>query len=178
MQSTDGSFSEHSSELEALYVKEGRYGMVRWFIRAISNYANFDGRARRKEFWWFYLGFIILSIIAVMADDVVTYRTGELSSWTRIAVNLFFTIPLLSVTTRRLHDIGWSGLWQFLIFGPLLLTVLTMILSVSVGNGDFFEKTVVFFLGTSAVGLVIILILTLFKTSPKTNKWGAPAKRA
>lgn len=179
MQSTNEEFSEHSGELEALYIKESRYGMIRWFMRAISNSADFDGRARRKEFWWFYLGFIVLNILAVMADDVITYLTGGFSGWARLVATLFLLLPMLSVTNRRLHDIGRSGSWQYLWFGPLLLLVLIFIIDSSIESetSDFIYGAIGVLIFSIAGGWVALLILMLFKTSPKINKWGAPAKR-
>lgn len=175
MQSTNKGFSEHSNGLEALYVKESRYGMFRWFIKAISNYGNFDGRARRKEFWWFFLTFFILNIIAAIADAFITRHLGELSYWARLAVQLFLLIPTLSVTTRRLHDIGRSGLWHFLVFGPFLLMIFSMF--VAGNNSSFFDTLGMLFMISGMVGWILLSILMVFKTSPKINKWGAPAKR-
>ena len=132
-----------------------------------------------KEFWWFYLGFIVLNILAVMADDVITYLTGGFSGWARLVATLFLLLPMLSVTNRRLHDIGRSGSWQYLWFGPLLLLVLIFIIDSSIESetSDFIYGAIGVLIFSIAGGWVALLILMLFKTSPKINKWGAPAKR-
>jgi uncharacterized membrane protein YhaH (DUF805 family) len=63
-----------------------------------SNYANFNGRARRSEYWWFYLFTIIASLIPFLG----------------IIVALGTIIPTIACGVRRMHDNGKSG-WFLLI---------------------------------------------------------------
>ena len=65
-----------------------------------SKYADFEGRARRSEYWWFYLFGVLVSWIPYL---------GWLAS-------LAILIPSLAVGARRLHDTGRSGWWQLLLF--------------------------------------------------------------
>lgn len=70
---------------------------------AFSHYADFKGRARRSEYWWFTLFNVIVS-------GLVSYIIPDLAwIWT-----LAVLIPGLSICVRRLHDIGKSG-WYYLI---------------------------------------------------------------
>ena len=81
-----------------------------------ANFANFKGRARRSEFWWFFLfnvllGFALSFIPFNHVSDIVS---------------LACFIPLLAVSTRRLHDTGHSGWWLFFFYlGFLLLVVVS-----------------------------------------------------
>ena len=79
----------------------------------LSKYANFTGRASRPEFWWFFLFQILISIAASMLSDVVAGL-----------VSLGLLLPALAVGTRRLHDIGKSGWWQFIMLTGIGLLVL------------------------------------------------------
>jgi uncharacterized membrane protein YhaH (DUF805 family) len=69
----------------------------------LSKYANFNGRASRPEFWWFFLFQILVTIAAGMIGDVVSGLAG-----------LALLLPSIAVATRRLHDVGRSGWWQLL----------------------------------------------------------------
>lgn len=101
--------------------------MIDWFKHVVfDNYANFEGRARRSEFWWFHLASTLISIVlsligGLLFGDVlrigVDTGTGlngndPLSSLYSVAV----LVPTLAVGARRLHDTGRSGWWQLLIF--------------------------------------------------------------
>lgn len=98
------------SELEhvAIVQQEAKFGMIQWFIKSLKNYSNFHGRARRKEFWYFYLCQIILLIPAIILDIMLeTY----IVFYGIIAFALI--IPSIAVSIRRLHDINRSG-WYYL----------------------------------------------------------------
>lgn len=76
-----------------------------------QKYFTFSGRARRAEYWWFTLFFVIISITLVMIDP------------TQILAGIFSLIvlfPTLAVTIRRLHDIGYNGWWVLLNLVPLI----------------------------------------------------------
>lgn len=90
---------------------------MEWFIKVLRQYADFNGRARRKEYWMFTLFYIVFSIFASLMDDTMDmaysdepFSGGVIS--TAYALALF--IPGLAVSVRRLHDIGKSG-WMILV---------------------------------------------------------------
>jgi len=120
------------------------------YINAITkNYANFGGRARRREFWWFSLlnaiALFVLYIVGAVIGAVAGAATG--GSPDTAAANagtgaqaigillyclyvLAVLIPSLALTVRRLHDTGKSG-WSYLlvlipIVGPILILVFTL----------------------------------------------------
>lgn len=97
---------------------------MNYFMEALKKYAVFSGRATRSEYWYFVLFYIILAVIAGIIDGVIGSEMGILG----LVVGLGLFIPSLSVTVRRLHDIGKSG-WMILIsFIPLIGGIWLLIL--------------------------------------------------
>jgi uncharacterized membrane protein YhaH (DUF805 family) len=68
-------------------------------------YAQFDGRASRSEYWWFYL----FTLLAGLAADMIGNTVGNLAT-------LVFFLPGLAIAVRRLHDVGRSGWWVLILF--------------------------------------------------------------
>lgn len=89
-----------------------------------NNYANFNGRASRAEFWWF-----ILFTFAVGAVCALLYA---ITDWTFFSLvgslfNLAVIVPTLAVSWRRLHDTGRAGGWWFINFVPVAGAVIFII---------------------------------------------------
>lgn len=100
---------------------EEDYNLFDWFIKCLKNYANFNSRARRKEFWFFYLALVICNIFAMVLDAILETEVIFYG-----IVTLATIIPFLAVSTRRLHDIGKSGWWYLIsltIIGIILLII-------------------------------------------------------
>jgi len=92
---------------------------MEWYLRVVrDNFANFNGRARRKEYWMFVLFNMIFSTVAYGLDNML--GTMFISGVYSLAV----LIPLIAVSVRRLHDIGKSGWWFLLMFIPFGIFVL------------------------------------------------------
>jgi len=89
---------------------EEQFNMIDWFVKCLKNYANFSGRARRKEFWFFMLVSFILGIIIQIIDAIL--GTDKILNG---VLNLALFLPSLAVGARRLHDTGRSGWWQLLV---------------------------------------------------------------
>lgn len=96
------------------------------FISAVqacfANYANFGGRARRSEYWFFTLFLSITSLIAAMLDGAVTsaVHASEHLGIFIVILGLVVFLPNLAVTVRRLHDTNRSGWWLFISFVPVI----------------------------------------------------------
>ena len=105
-------------------------------LTGLKNTFDFNGSATKREFWLFLLFyFIAYSIDRILADlyikntvDLKEFPIGELipagyiDPNVGLAVLLFrpiMAIPTISVTVRRLHDIGKSGWWCVLWVLPL-----------------------------------------------------------
>lgn len=86
-----------------------------WFIKALKQYADFSGRARRKEYWFFHLCYVVFLLFAAIIDAVL--GAGYLI--VGICAVLLW-LPSVAVAVRRLHDIGISGWWIFIPLIPYL----------------------------------------------------------
>jgi uncharacterized membrane protein YhaH (DUF805 family) len=93
---------------------------MKWFIKCFKQYADFKGRARRKEYWMFTL-----------INGIIGFVMGLLGltilSWI-YSVAVF--IPSLAVGVRRLHDIGKSGWWILLFLIPVVGWIWLIVLSI------------------------------------------------
>ncbi len=86
------------------------------------NAFNFRGRARRKEYW-FYM--IVYSLILIALSGLIEKMPSLF-----FAIVFVFCFPTLSLSIRRLHDIGRSGWWYLLLFtgaGGLLIFAWTLV---------------------------------------------------
>ncbi|GAA4236739.1 DUF805 domain-containing protein [Postechiella marina] len=103
---------------------------MEWYLKVVrDNYANFTGRARRKEYWMFALfnGIFILGIMLVSGGIAAATDMPAIMGLYIIYV-LGVLVPSLAVVVRRLHDVGKSG-WFYLIgliplIGPIWIFVL------------------------------------------------------
>jgi uncharacterized membrane protein YhaH (DUF805 family) len=77
-------------------------------------YADFHGRARRPEFWWWVLFTFLLSIVASIIDAILGTRSSSGTGLIETLTSLAVLLPSLAVGARRLHDTGRSGWWQLL----------------------------------------------------------------
>lgn len=110
------------------------------FIEAIKicflqKYCTFKGRARRSEYWWFYLACIIANSVVSSTGMGIFFSTHSVSSYISdpgslflspaylmtIAFTLVLLLPSLAALVRRLHDTGHSGTW---LWGMVLVYVL------------------------------------------------------
>ncbi|RED24774.1 uncharacterized membrane protein YhaH (DUF805 family) [Flavobacterium cutihirudinis] len=116
--------------------------MIEWYKKVVfENYANFNGRARRSEYWFFTLmqciilvSFIVLgAIIGSFFDSALG---GLLVGYFAFAVYSFATLlPTLAVVVRRLHDVGKSGWFYFIAFIPFIGGIWLLVLMCT--EGDF-----------------------------------------
>ena len=80
---------------------------MNWYLTVIKKYATFSGRARRKEYWMFFLFNIIFSIAAIVLDNVLGIAIGSVGYGPiYILYVLAVLLPSLAVSVRRLHDVG------------------------------------------------------------------------
>jgi uncharacterized membrane protein YhaH (DUF805 family) len=86
-----------------------------WYLKVLKQYADFSGRARRKEYWMFALFNMIFAIVAMILDNVLGIAMEGIGYGPLYGLYaLAMLIPGLAVGVRRLHDVGKSG-WMFLI---------------------------------------------------------------
>ena len=86
------------------------------FKLGIRNYANFNGRASRSEYWRFVAGVTLiqglLGILALLCSNLGFPNYEALIDNVTVGVSLFFIVPNIAITTRRMQDIGRSGWTQ------------------------------------------------------------------
>lgn len=88
---------------------------MNWYLKCLKQYADFNGRAKRTEYWMFILFNMLFSMVVVTLDNVLGLTVGDLPYGFFYFIYTFaIFIPSLAVTVRRLHDIGKSG-WMILI---------------------------------------------------------------
>ena len=80
-----------------------------WYIKVVrDNYANFEGRARREEYWMFVLINTIISFVLGFVDGIISGPEGWVLG---VVYTLAVMIPSIAVSVRRFHDINKSGWW-------------------------------------------------------------------
>jgi uncharacterized membrane protein YhaH (DUF805 family) len=116
--------------------------------RGFSNYFTFSGRATRAEYWWWVLFTALVGLIPL--------------------AGLVTLIPMLAVTSRRLHDIGKSGWVQIM---PWAIVAVTLVLAL---------ETALFVIGMIAVfASFVVLIVSLAKKGDEgPNKYGPDPRQA
>ena len=117
-----------------------------------SNYANFNGRARRSEFWYFFLFLLLLLFLVYLiginiipnSESGIIQTIGLMYGLTLLIFFITF-IPFLALCVRRFHDIGRSGWYIFIYVIP-------------------------------CVGIFILLYFMTFDSNPSPNEYGPSPK--
>lgn len=108
----------------------------------IHNYANFSGRARRSEYWYFILFNSIISLIinglAYVFENTSSTSISiiNLTSWMHTGIVI---LPYLAVSVRRLHDTGKSGWLYFLILIPVVGAIILFVFFITEGTKGWNE---------------------------------------
>ncbi len=98
------------------------------YLKVLRQYADFKGRARRKEYWTFILIHVLISFVLGLIDGVISYL---LEFPVPILSSLYLLgtlVPSLAVLVRRLHDSGKSGWWFFINFIPGIGGIILLVL--------------------------------------------------
>jgi|TARA_B110000259_G_C13650450_1_gene256042 uncharacterized membrane protein YhaH (DUF805 family) len=117
-----------------------------WYLKVLKQYADFNGRARRKEYWMFFLFNMVFAVLASLID--FSAGTANFVSGSGLFQNIYSLVvfvPGLAVGVRRLHDVGKSGWMLLLAFIPL-------------------------------IGAIWLLVLFATNSKEGTNKWGQNPK--
>lgn len=94
---------------------------MKWYIKVIQNYANFEGRARRKEYWMFVLFNALISIAIGFVDILILDKPDGLNLSNIYSLALL--LPTLAVGVRRMHDLDKSGWYLLIPFYNFILSV-------------------------------------------------------
>lgn len=137
------------------------------------DFLNFKRRAQRSEYWWFQL-FSMLGFLFCFALDygVLNYSFGEQYSYTPFirGFELLTFLPLISVTARRLHDVGKSGWWQ----APVYVFYLEYFIDFPYPEDD----RMLLWLDLPLVLYTLLLFIFLIRDGhPEANRYGENPKR-
>ena len=125
--------------------------MKKYYLDILTNkYADFKGRARRKEYWMWTLYYTIILLFAMVLDNALGLNFELLGQnlgygWLYVTIGITHLIPGLGIVVRRLHDVGKSGWFYLIILIPL-------------------------------IGFIWILVLFCTEGDKEDNKWGSNPK--
>lgn len=91
---------------------------MNWYLQVLKKYAVFNGRSRRKEFWYYILFSLLITIGLVLLDMYFGLFDAKRSIGVLSCIYAVATfLPQTAVAVRRLHDVGKSGWWLWF-FAP------------------------------------------------------------
>jgi uncharacterized membrane protein YhaH (DUF805 family) len=155
-----------------------------FFDVLLKKYCQFHGRARRKEYWMFFLYQFLIAIIGSLIIGIGLATTGAnektvdvIFDWYGNIFAIAFLLPNLAVGVRRLHDIGKSGwlyFWGYLIaIGYQIPLSLPPLLSLFL-SFPFVGKV---FIAIIFIAICIVLLLWCVRDSqPGPNQYGQNPK--
>ncbi len=132
-----------------------------------DNLTNFEGRATRSEFWWFWAAIAVPAIILSVIFTSFIPFVGAL-------IGLAATVLALSAAVRRLHDSGRPGLW--LVPFVIVTALLTLLSFVALFSGAWLLALLVGYLG-AFIQLIVGVVVLYFLVQPSDsgpNLYGPP----
>lgn len=105
---------------------------MEWYVKVLKQYADFNGRARRKEYWMFFL----INFLISMAIGFVSGFIGGMSQDPSMASGMIILpllyslgvlIPSIAVGVRRLHDTNRSGWWLLVSLVPIIGAIVLIV---------------------------------------------------
>lgn len=128
-----------------------------------EKYADFNGRARRSEYWWFWAALMLGSFVFTFVDDFIgTPVIGGIFT-------LLTLTPMLAAGARRLHDTDRSGWWQAMSLPPLVIAF-----AVAYVAG---QNIIVWIASLAAVAATVLQIVWMaMDTAPGDNRFGPAPK--
>lgn len=119
---------------------------MEWFMKALKQYAVFQGRAQRKEYWYYILFFILFAIVVAIVESALGLTDPEMGSGPlSLVYSLALLVPSIAVAVRRLHDTGRSGWWILIGLIPV-------------------------------VGAIVLIVFYVFDSEPGDNEYGPNPK--
>ena len=116
--------------------------MKKYYLDILTNkYIDFNGRARRKEYWMWTLYVTLIFILAMILDNMLGLNFELLGEdlgygWLYLITGIINFIPGLSIVVRRLHDVGKSGWFYLIILIPIIGWIGILILLCSDGDKE------------------------------------------
>lgn len=158
----------------------------------LKKYADFTGRARRSEYWFFYLFYILVVVVASFVFVILGLlgMPKIIGTFGNLVVALGFILPQYAVGFRRLHDTGRSGWWigSYLLFGLVVAAQVVFVALDYVQYGgmgmmcEFVTENVGAFVGLLLTGGIAVvwnialIVLCVLDSKPEANKYGPSPK--
>src|SRR5215216_2263257 len=101
-----------------------------WYLEVLKKYAVFSGRARRKEYWMFFLISLLISAVLIAIDSLIGTFSQTGFGLLQGLYSLAVLIPSIAVTVRRLHDTGRTGWWILIGLIPVIGGIVLLIFMV------------------------------------------------
>jgi uncharacterized membrane protein YhaH (DUF805 family) len=103
----------------------------------LQKYVGFSGRARRSEYWWFFLFTVLVSMVASVLDSIL----GTMSDTTNVGLigsiaSLALLLPSIAVAIRRLHDTSRSGWWILIGLIPIVGWIILIVFYCQDSHGE------------------------------------------
>jgi uncharacterized membrane protein YhaH (DUF805 family) len=119
---------------------------MNWYLEVWKKYAVFNGRARRKEYWYYYLFYMLIYIVLAIIDGVAGTFSEEAGVGLLTGIyGLAALLPSIGVSVRRLHDTNRSGWWLFISLIPV-------------------------------IGIIVLIVFLVSDSKPETNQYGPNPK--
>ncbi len=100
---------------------------MRWYLQVLKKYAVFKGRARRKEYWIFFLVNLIIAFGLGFIEGFVGIAPETDQSILGTVYQLAILVPAIAVGVRRMHDTDHSGWW-------ILMPIVNLVFAVREGR--------------------------------------------
>ena len=104
---------------------------MNWYLKAMKQYVDFSGRARRKEYWMYFLVYFLITLVCGVVEGVLSMP----DTLTTI-VALVHLLPSLGVTARRLHDTNRSAWWMLVSFIPVIGWLVLLYFMLNAGDAQ------------------------------------------
>lgn len=104
---------------------------MNYYLSVLKKYAVFSGRARRAEYWYFFLFNMIIGIVLGMIGVVIGSGAETIIGTLGGIYSLAVLIPSIAVSVRRLHDTNHSGWWFLISLLPLIGAIVLLVFMVS-----------------------------------------------
>jgi uncharacterized membrane protein YhaH (DUF805 family) len=105
-----------------------------WYLKVLRQYADFEGRARRKEYWMYTLFNMLALLVAAILDGLLGLTRHGFFGPVYGLYALATLIPGLALGVRRLHDVDRSGWWLLLAIIPLIGAIVLFVWAVTDGT--------------------------------------------